>query len=243
MLSSNNRNKLISLLEHRNYQAAGNSFIIYPDNLNTLGQIIKLSNRFGIKIVVIGNGSTFDSSFIPPENSVFLSTQRLNSVIFVDKNDMFAEFQAGCRWKTEFGKLKNEGFEFPINLDSVNEKRTVGGIFSSLKPGSYMSNHFTGIEFLTSDGTQIRYGSKTLKNVAGYDLVKFMAGNSGCFGVITSVTLRLFSSEETFYKPEDLSDISLKENYLYSDQIYKNLRSELDPNEVFYRLPDLSKKN
>jgi len=233
MLSSNNRNKLISLLEHKNYQTAGDSFVIFPDDTDTLARIIKTANRFGIKIVVIGSGSTFDESFKHSESSVFLSTRRLNSVVYVDKTNMFAEFQAGCIWKTEFGNLVSEGITFPVDMNTMEDKRTFGGIFSSLKQNSHVTNYFTGIEFITADGSLIRYGSRTLKNVAGYDLIKFMAGSMGKFGVITSLTLRLFPSEDEFSKTEELKDITDQFNRTFEKRIYRNLIGELDPNGVF----------
>jgi len=233
MLSPNNRNKLISLLEHKNYQAAGDSFIIFPDNINTMGQIIKLSNRFGIRIVVIGNGTTFDSSFRAEVNTVFLSTQKLNSSVYIDKTDMFAEFQAGCRWRHEFEKLKSEGFGFPIDLESVTEKRTAGGLFSSISPQCSAANCFTGLEFFTADGTHIKYGSKTLKNVVGYDLVRFMAGSMGKFGIVTSVTLRLFPLNDLNHKSVKLSEITFNDKINILKGIARLIKSELDPNGVF----------
>jgi len=232
MLSPNNRNKLISLLEHKNYQASGDSFIIFPDNINTMGQIIKLSNRFGIRIVVVGSGTTFDSSFSTDDNSVFLSTQKLNSPVFIDKTDMFAEFQTGCRWKHEFEKLKAEGFCFPVDLDSVEEKRTVGGIFSSVRPEDGIVSFFTGLEFFTADGTHIKYGSRTLKNVAGYDLVRFMAGSKGKFGIVTSLTLRLFPLSDFSQRPQILSKLTYSADYKLN-RIAKALKNDLDPNGVF----------
>jgi len=233
MLSSNNRNKLISLLEHKNYQSTGDSFIIFPDDTDTLARIIRTANRFGIKIVVIGSGSTFNESFKHSENSVFLSTQRLNSVVYVDKTNMFAEFQAGCLWKTEFGKLASEGITFPLNIGSMDDKRTFGGIFSSLRHDSFITNYFTGVEFITADGTTIRYGSRTLKNVAGYDLIKFMSGSNGKFGVITSLTLRLFTSEKGACRTAEINDMSAQVNRIPENRLYKNLILELDPNGVF----------
>ncbi|MBU4486929.1 MAG: FAD-binding oxidoreductase, partial [Candidatus Delongbacteria bacterium] len=197
------------------------------------GSLIKLSNRFGIKIIPIGNGSTFKSSFKPSDNSVYLSMQRLNNVIEVDKNNLFIELQAGCNWKNIFGNLKNEELYFPIEIESVQEKRTVGGIFSTLKPSSIASNYFTSIEFFAPDGTQIRYGCKTLKNVSGYDLVKFMSGSFGKFGVITSLILRLLPSNDNFFKNETISKACSISNDFSKNAIFKRLVSELDPNSVF----------
>lgn len=233
MISSQNKNKLISILEHKNYEAVGDSFIIFPDDTNLLGQIIKISNRFGIKIIPIGNGSTFDHGFKSTANSVFLSTQRLNRVIDLDRNNMFIEVQAGCIWKQLFTDLSGQDLYFPIDTSSVSDKRTAGGIFSSLKPDSAASNYFTGIEFFAPDGTLMKYGCKTLKNVAGYDLVKFMTGSFGSFGVVLSLTLRLLPSDHNFFRFERLEDVCDGKKDHSGKTVFDKLKIELDPNSVF----------
>ena len=233
MLSSQNKNKLISVLEHKNYEAVGDSFIIFPDEINFVGTILKTANRFGIKVIPIGSGSTFDSNFKSVSNSVFLSTQRLNKIVDLDKNNMFIEVQSGCSWKNVFTNLSVQELYFPLNLNSMSEKRTAGGIFSSLKPDSKTSNYFTGIEFFAPDGSIMRYGCKTLKNVSGYDLVKFMTGSLGKFGIVASLIIRLFPSEKNFFMSEDIDSISVNRNDLKENRIFSQLKAELDPNSIF----------
>jgi glycolate oxidase len=233
MLSSQNKNKLISVLEHKNYEAVGDSFIIFPDDKNFVGTIIKTANRFGIKVIPIGSGSTFDSNFKSVTNSVFLSTQRLNKIIDLDKSNMFIEVQSGCSWKNVFTNLAEQEIYFPLNLNTISEKRTAGGIFSSLNPNSKASNYFTGIEFFAPDGSIMRYGCKTLKNVSGYDLVKFMTGSLGKFGIVTSLIIRLFPSEKNFFINEDIDSVSVSRNDMKENQIFSRLKAELDPNSIF----------
>ena len=48
-----------------------------------------------------------------------------------------------------------------------------------------------GIQLATPDGTVSRSGSKVIKNVAGYDLAKLMAGAYGTLGVVCEVSIRL----------------------------------------------------
>lgn len=50
-----------------------------------------------------------------------------------------------------------------------------------------------GIEFVTGQGKIVRGGGKVVKNVAGFDLVRLMTGSWGTLGIITEVTLRLYS--------------------------------------------------
>src|SRR5690606_22669156 len=48
----------------------------------------------------------------------------------------------------------------------------------------------TGVQFTGGDEELVTVGGVTVKNVAGYDLVKFMVGSHGCFGRPVSATLR-----------------------------------------------------
>jgi len=50
-----------------------------------------------------------------------------------------------------------------------------------------------GVEFVSGDGRVVRGGGRVVKNVAGFDLVRLATGSWGTIGVITEVTLRLYS--------------------------------------------------
>lgn len=60
-----------------------------------------------------------------------------------------------------------------------------------------------GVEFVTGQGKVVRGGGKVVKNVAGFDLVRLITGSWGTLGIITEVTLRLYS------RPQDSVTVSL----------------------------------
>src|SRR6476469_9014988 len=49
-----------------------------------------------------------------------------------------------------------------------------------------------GVQFLNGRGELITAGGRTVKNVAGYDLTKFMVGQGGVFGRILTITTRTY---------------------------------------------------
>jgi glycolate oxidase FAD binding subunit len=53
-----------------------------------------------------------------------------------------------------------------------------------------------GLEFVTGTGAVVRAGGRVVKNVAGFDLVRLVAGAWGTLGVITEVTVRLRARPE-----------------------------------------------
>lgn len=49
-----------------------------------------------------------------------------------------------------------------------------------------------GAQFLNGRGDLITAGGRTVKNVAGYDLTKFMVGQRGVFGTLVTITTRTY---------------------------------------------------
>src|SRR5687767_5242798 len=49
-----------------------------------------------------------------------------------------------------------------------------------------------GVQFTNGRGDLVTAGGRTVKNVAGYDLTKFMVGQRGVFGRLTSLTVRTY---------------------------------------------------
>ena len=85
----------------------------------------------------------------------------------------------------------------PCEPPSFGDGATVGGMIASglsgpRRPWSGSVRDFVlGTRVITGHGKHLRFGGEVMKNVAGYDLSRLMAGSYGSLGVITEVSLKV----------------------------------------------------
>jgi glycolate oxidase FAD binding subunit len=54
-----------------------------------------------------------------------------------------------------------------------------------------LRDYVLGVRVLTGDGRVLRFGGEVMKNVAGYDVARLMAGSLGVLGVLLDVSLKV----------------------------------------------------
>lgn len=54
-----------------------------------------------------------------------------------------------------------------------------------------LRDHVLGARVLAGDGRVLRFGGEVMKNVAGYDVARFMSGSLGILGVLLDVSLKV----------------------------------------------------
>ncbi|MHC8362468.1 glycolate oxidase subunit GlcE [Pseudomonas sp. LS2P72] len=98
----------------------------------------------------------------------------------------------------------------PCEPPSFGDGATIGGMIAAglsgpRRPWSGSARDFVlGTRVITGHGKHLRFGGEVMKNVAGYDLSRLMAGSYGSLGVITEVSLKVLP------KPRQALSISLE---------------------------------
>ncbi len=78
------------------------------------------------------------------------------------------------------------------------------GISGSRRPyGGAVRDYVLGVNMIDGMGQSMAFGGQVMKNVAGYDVSRLMAGSLGCLGVITEVSFKVLP------KPEFETSLSL----------------------------------
>ncbi|MGZ4160856.1 MAG: FAD-binding oxidoreductase, partial [Neobacillus sp.] len=110
--------------------------------------------------------------------------------------DMTLTVKAGTTFK-ELQEYLSE-YKQKIPLDPAWPKQaTIGGVIAANDSGPKRLGYGSardlviGSRIVYPDGSIIRIGGKTVKNVAGYDMNKLFIGSMGTLGVISEVTVKL----------------------------------------------------
>jgi FAD/FMN-containing dehydrogenase len=113
--------------------------------------------------------------------------------------DLSATFSAEVTLAAAQAKLREHGQWLPIDggedetLRALVERNSTGPL--RLGFGAWR-DLLLGVQFTNGADELITAGGRTLKNVAGYDLTKFMVGQYGIFGKVVTLTTRTYKAPE-----------------------------------------------
>ncbi|MGB7739430.1 MAG: glycolate oxidase subunit GlcE [Steroidobacteraceae bacterium] len=93
--------------------------------------------------------------------------------------------------------LARHGQRLPFEPPSFGPMATLGGTVAAGLAGPArvargpVRDHVLGARLLTGDGRVLKFGGEVMKNVAGYDVSRLLAGSLGILGVLLEVSLKV----------------------------------------------------
>jgi glycolate oxidase len=169
--------------------------VIIPHSETETARCMRILSSFGIPMTARGGGTGVTGGAVPLDAAV-ISLERLNRVIEIDTANMTITVEAGVRTAAVRDAAASHGLFYPPDPASL-EDCTIGGNAAVGAGGPHAVKYGTtkdyilGMNFVTPDGTLMRWGGKFVKNSAGYALGPLIIGSEGTLAVITSLTLRL----------------------------------------------------
>ena len=175
--------------------------VLFPETTAEVCQILKLANKEVFPVTARGGGVGYTGGAVPVDGGIVLGTDRMNKIIEVSEENLYAICQPGIRTFELQQEVEKSGLIFPPDPASYKESFIGGNIAENAggmrtpKYGNTKSS-VLGLEVVTGTGEIIRTGGKTVKNVVGFDLTGLMCGSEGMLGIITEATLKLLPMPE-----------------------------------------------
>jgi glycolate oxidase len=170
--------------------------VVFPTSAQEISAILKLANTEKIPVTPRGGGTNVSGGSVPIEGGIVLCTTKMNKILKIDKENLTATVEPGVVLMDFNMTLAREGLFFPPDPQSFLGA-TLGGVIAENAGGpacvkyGVTKQYVLGLEIVLPNGTIVEVGSRTLKNVVGYDLTMLFVSSEGTLGVITKAELKL----------------------------------------------------
>jgi glycolate oxidase FAD binding subunit len=170
------------------------SLVASPASTEETSALLRAAAASGLAVVPRGAGTGLSWGLPPVSCDLVVDTRRMHRVLEHAAGDLVARVQAGALMGQVASVLAEAGQRLALDTPA---DATVGGVIASGTAGPRRFRYGTprdlliGVTVVRADGVIAHSGGRVVKNVAGYDLGKLLAGSSGTLGLITEATFRL----------------------------------------------------
>ncbi len=126
-----------------------------------------------------------------------LSTLSLNGITAYEPSELYVSVLAGTPVAGLEALLAQSSQRLAFEPPRFGGRGTVGGMVAAGLSGpsraalGSVRDHLLGVTLLNGQGELLNFGGTVMKNVAGYDVSRVLAGSMGILGLIVEATLKV----------------------------------------------------
>lgn len=164
---------------------------------------------------IVGGGSK--DFYGNPCTGELLSTSAYRGIVDYDPTELVITARAGTALLEVESALEEKGQMLAFEPPHFSAGSTLGGCIAAGLSGprrayaGAVRDLVLGVRLLDGKGTDLRFGGQVMKNVAGFDVSRLIAGSMGTLGVILEVSLKTL--------PLPATEITLHQQYGEADAI------------------------
>jgi glycolate oxidase len=170
--------------------------VVFPRTTEQVQDVMRAAYEQRVPVVPRGAGSGLSGGANAVDGCLVLSLERMNRIQAIDTGDGIGEVEPGVINDELRSAARDKGLWYAPDPASRGWC-TIGGNVATNAGGlccvkyGVTRDSVLGLEVVLADGRVTRIGRRSVKGVAGYDLVSLMVGSQGTLGVVTCVRVRL----------------------------------------------------
>jgi glycolate oxidase FAD binding subunit len=126
-----------------------------------------------------------------------LDTRTHSGIVSYEPSELVITVKAGTPLAEVEAMLAEQGQYFPFEPPHYNAGSTIGGMVAAGLAGparatsGSVRDYVLGAHLINGKAEHLQFGGTVMKNVAGYDVSRLLAGSMGTLGLITQVSLKV----------------------------------------------------
>jgi glycolate oxidase len=176
--------------------------VVKPHTAEQLGKTLELATQEGMTVTPRGSGTGLSGGSVAVQGGLVLLTTGLNRIVELDHQDLSVTVEPGVITADLHVAVEAHGLFYPPDPGSMNIS-TIGGNVAENAGGlrglkyGITGDYVQALEAFLVDGSSVKYGTKCVKDVAGYNLTKFLVGTEGTVCLYHRITLKLIPKPRT----------------------------------------------
>jgi glycolate oxidase FAD binding subunit len=170
-----------------------------PTKESEAQQVLARAFKEKLTVLPVGGATAVSAGTLPERVDIVLDMTGMEGIAHFDISNLNMAVLAGTTLNriNEFLAGQGNGFFLPLD-PPFSERATIGGVYASNGSGPSRFRYGTvrdqvlGVRGIDARGDEVGFGGKTVKNVSGYDLTKFLIGSAGSLCLITAATMRVY---------------------------------------------------
>ena len=170
--------------------------VVLPTTTAQVAQCVRLAGAEGVPIVTRGSGTGLSGGSVPVPGCLIVCLTQMDQILEIDTENLTLRTQCGAITGRLDDAVAPHGLLYPPDPGSMristiggNVAENAGGL-RGLKYG-VTRDYVMALEVVMADGRVTRFGSRCVKDVAGYSMKDLFIGSEGTLGIITEVLLKL----------------------------------------------------
>lgn len=166
-----------------------------PESPTALIEQVKAATAARTPLHTVGGGTK--AFYGSPAAGETLSTRDWQGIVSHEPTELVVTVRAGTPLVDLEAALLDKGQYLPFEAPRFGAASTIGGVVAAglAGPGRAsvggVRDYVLGLQFINGKGEWLTFGGQVMKNVAGYDVSRVMAGSMGTLGVITNISLKV----------------------------------------------------
>lgn len=163
--------------------------------IHSLQDRLRAASAAGMPLRITGGGS---KDFLgAPGSGDSLSTTALTGIVDYEPKELVLTVRAGTPLAEVERVLAEAGQMLPFEPPHFAPSATIGGTVATGLSGprraytGAVRDFMLGVRILDGSGQDLSFGGRVIKNVAGYDLTRLMAGAMGTLGVLLEISFKV----------------------------------------------------
>ncbi|MDX9766319.1 MAG: glycolate oxidase subunit GlcE [Ectothiorhodospiraceae bacterium] len=151
----------------------------------------------GRALTIRGGGTKAFYGRRPAEDADVLDLRELRGVVAYEPTELVVTVRTGTPLAEVEALLAEQGQRLPFEPPHFGDGATIGGAVAAglsgpRRPwGGAVRDALLGVRIVNGRGETLKFGGQVMKNVAGYDVSRLMAGSLGTLGVLLEVSLKV----------------------------------------------------